>query len=99
MKLLITAGTIGARVTKDINVYVLSNNHVLANINQAKINDPILQPGAYDGGTLGDAIATLTDFQEITFCDSFSALLSAAQRPIPWMRPSPFQWVKRFLTC
>jgi hypothetical protein len=67
----ITAGTIAARVTKDNNVYILSNNHVLANINQASNGDPILQPGAYDGGTAEDAIATLTDYEVITFCEVF----------------------------
>ena len=65
----ITAGTIGARVTKGGDVFILSNNHILANINQARTGDPILQPGPYDGGTADDAIATLTDFQEILFCD------------------------------
>jgi hypothetical protein len=41
--------------------YILSNNHVLANVNDAKIGDPILQPGPYDGGTdPADRIATLT---------------------------------------
>jgi hypothetical protein len=41
--------------------YILSNNHVLANVNDAKTGDPILQPGPYDGGTdPADRIATLT---------------------------------------
>jgi hypothetical protein len=41
--------------------YILSNNHVLANVNNAKIGDPILQPGPYDGGTdPADRIATLS---------------------------------------
>lgn len=67
----ITAGTIAARVTDGTDVFVLSNNHVLANINQANINDPILQPGSYDGGTLDDAIASLADFEPIKFCTVF----------------------------
>ena len=47
----ITAGTIGARVIDGSgNLYALSNNHVLANINLANILDPILQPGPFDGG-------------------------------------------------
>lgn len=65
----ITAGTIGARV-KDAsgNVYVLSNNHVLANSNNASIGDSALQPGPYDGGTdPADQIGTLADFQIINF--------------------------------
>jgi hypothetical protein len=43
--------------------YVLSNNHVLANVNNASIGDPILQPGPFDGGTdPADRIATLSRF-------------------------------------
>lgn len=67
----ITAGTIAARVKKDNEVFILSNNHVLANINQGAPGDPILQPGPFDGGTADDAIANLTDFQPIAFCDVF----------------------------
>jgi hypothetical protein len=65
----ITAGTIAARVSKGSDVYILSNNHVLANINEGNEGDRILQPGAFDGGTADDAIATLTEYQEILFCD------------------------------
>lgn len=64
----ITAGTIGARVTDGANVFVLSNNHVLADVNQANLGDPILQPGSRDGGTLDDTIANLTDFEPISIC-------------------------------
>jgi hypothetical protein len=65
----ITAGTIGARV-KDVGgaVYILSNNHVLANSNDAILGDHELQPGPYDGGTdPADLIGTLFAFQEIYF--------------------------------
>jgi hypothetical protein len=64
----ITAGTIGARV-KDAGagLYVLSNNHVLANSNNAVIGDPTLQPGPYDGGTSADQIGTLYAFKPIDF--------------------------------
>jgi hypothetical protein len=67
----ITAGTIAARVKKNVEVFILSNNHVLANVNQAAPGDPILQPGTFDGGIADDAIANLTDFQPIAFCDVF----------------------------
>lgn len=48
----ITAGTLGAFVhSRDGGLpLILSNNHVLANENKGKKGDPILQPGAYDGG-------------------------------------------------
>ena len=66
----ITAGTIGARVTDGVQVFALSNNHVLANSNLADPGDAALQPGPYDGGSpgLGDAIGTLDDFEPIAFC-------------------------------
>ena len=64
----ITAGTIGARVTDGSgNVFLLSNNHVLANSNAASIGDPELQPGPYDGGTAADQVGTLFAFQTIDF--------------------------------
>jgi hypothetical protein len=63
----ITAGTIGARVTDGSRVFILSNNHVLAAGNDAAIGDPALQPGAFDGGTASDQIATLHAFAPIDF--------------------------------
>ena len=76
----ITAGTIGARVRDASgNVYVLSNNHVLANSNNASIGDPTLQPGPYDGGTYpADQIATLYAFQPIDFSLSGAKTIDAA---------------------
>lgn len=46
---------------------ILSNNHVLANSNQAVVGDAILQPGPYDGGRSVDKIATLLRFVPINF--------------------------------
>jgi hypothetical protein len=49
----VTAGTLGAfvRDRKTGQTQILSNNHVLANENRARRGDPVLQPGAFDGGT------------------------------------------------
>jgi hypothetical protein len=63
----ITAGTLGCLVTRGGQVYILSNNHVLADSNQGQPGDPILQPGPHDGGTLADQIATLEEFVPINF--------------------------------
>jgi len=64
----VATGTLGARVTNGTNVYVLSNNHVLAGINSASIGDPIIQPGNVDGGSdPADRIATLAAYQTIDF--------------------------------
>lgn len=50
--------------------YLLSNNHVLANSNNAAVGDAILQPGAFDGGTAqNDTIGHLSRFIEIKFLD------------------------------
>lgn len=65
----ITAGSIGGRVVDGLGrVYVLSNNHVLANGNAAAIGDPAIQPGTFDGGTApADQIGTLAAFKPINF--------------------------------
>jgi hypothetical protein len=63
----ITAGTLGAYVRRaqdDSKLFVLSNNHVLANVDRANLGDPILQPGPYDGGQL-PAFALLADFEPV----------------------------------
>ena len=62
----ITAGTIGGRVIDaQGNVYVLSNNHVLAAIN-GTIGSATLQPGPLDGGTdPADRIGTLSAYEPL----------------------------------
>lgn len=63
----ITAGTLGMVVKKDGIRHILSNNHVLANSNDAYIGDSIYQPGPHDGGTEADTIAHLVSFEPIQF--------------------------------
>ena len=51
----ITAGTLGCLCTgrrspRDQRMLVLSNNHVLANVNRGRAGDEIYQPGPHDGG-------------------------------------------------
>jgi hypothetical protein len=75
----ITAGTIAARVKNGAgDVFVLSNNHVLANANDANLGDPIYQPGPYDGGTAADQIATLSAFQPLDFSANGANTIDAA---------------------
>jgi hypothetical protein len=67
----ITAGTLGCLVKRDGETVILSNNHVLANSNNAQPGDAILQPGPYDGGKFpDDQIASLLDFVPIAFSGS-----------------------------
>jgi hypothetical protein len=48
--------------------YLLSNNHVLANCNEASVGDAILQPAPVDGGRIfNDIVARLTRFVPIKF--------------------------------
>ncbi|GAO31168.1 hypothetical protein [Geofilum rubicundum] len=64
----VSAGTLGCWVQKGDQLYLLSNNHVIANSNEAGIGDLIIQPGSYDGGiNPGDIIAELSDFIPINF--------------------------------
>jgi hypothetical protein len=66
----VTAGTLGAAVRDRATGarLILSNNHVLANSNDAQLGDPILQPGAVDGGHEdSDMLAHLERFVPIEF--------------------------------
>jgi hypothetical protein len=68
----ITAGTLGCFVSDVKNrIYILSNNHVLANTNKAYYKDPILQPGKLDGGKKSrNVIAELSYLVELQFSKS-----------------------------
>jgi hypothetical protein len=82
----ITAGTYATAVRDaqpfpgvPLRYYVLSNNHVLANSNNARIGDPILQPGPFDGGTLPqDTIARLSRWVTIQFGPNSTNYVDAA---------------------
>lgn len=61
-------GTFGCLVKRRSDIFILSNNHVMADGNAARIGDTILQPGPEDGGeNPADKIALLTDFVPIHF--------------------------------
>jgi len=66
----ITAGTHGVSLRFLGIPRGLSNNHVLAagstlQFPRANIGDPAYQPGPYDGGTLSDAVGTLSWYKPI----------------------------------
>jgi hypothetical protein len=69
----VTAGTLGCLATgraapRDEQLMILSNNHVLANANDAQVGDCICQPGPYDGGKCpADKVAVLEKFVPIEF--------------------------------
>ncbi len=64
------AGTLGVIVRDKVTgkKLILSNNHVLANENRAKKDDPIIQPGVLDDGhKRKDIIAKLLRWVEVDF--------------------------------
>lgn len=69
----VTAGTIGCLATgrsapRNQRLMILSNNHVIANSNNAVFGDCIAQPGPFDGGKCpADQIAVLERFAPINF--------------------------------
>lgn len=69
----VTAGTLGCLATgrsapRNSRLLLLSNNHVIANSNNAVYGDCICQPGPYDGGKCpADQIAILERFVPINF--------------------------------
>lgn len=70
------AGTLGAFVSDNQgNVCILSNNHVLALMGQAELEDPIYQPGRPDKQRLTamEEIASLSNYVIITKTDGDSA--------------------------
>jgi hypothetical protein len=64
---MITAGTFGCLVQRGEELFILSNNHVLANSNECAEWDPILQPGPADGGGSEDRIARLAQYVPLVF--------------------------------
>lgn len=87
----ITAGTLGAFVRRRDSgePRILSNNHVLANENRARRDDPVLQPGAYDGGRIPrDRVGGLAEFvrlskSRVNYVDCALATIDAPVRFTP----------------
>jgi hypothetical protein len=63
------AGTFGCLVRKRGETFILSNNHVLADVNAGQPGDAILQPASLDGGTADDKVAALASYVPIDFGD------------------------------
>jgi hypothetical protein len=69
----ITAGTqgclaVGRSAPRNSRLMVLSNNHVLANVNAGPLGAAIVQPGPFDGGhSPADQVAILERFVPINF--------------------------------
>lgn len=73
----VTAGTLGT-IVRDRRTgegFLLSNNHVFANSNDAQLGDAILQPAAMDGGNNpADLVARLERFAKLLYTDDPAGL-------------------------
>ena len=79
----VTAGTLSCLVRDRATgeMLILSNNHVIANSNNAFAGDPIVQPGPYDGGSHpSDTIAYLVRWKTIVLWGN--TVDAAVARPI-----------------
>lgn len=75
----VMAGTLGCLVTRNRQLFILSNNHVMALVNTSPLNAGIPQPGRLDGGVCTqDIIARLTQFVAINFAAGANNLVDAA---------------------
>ena len=75
-----SAGTLGCAVNIGGRAYMLSNNHVMARQNAARIGEAIGQPGRYDNyGYATPQVATLSAFKPVQFntTNSFDAAVAA----------------------
>lgn len=80
----VTAGTASCWVydSRTGGRLLLSNNHVIAASNMAKVGDPVLQPGPYDGGKVpDDVVAYLERFVEIKQPPDSNLVDAAVARP------------------
>jgi hypothetical protein len=60
------SGTLGSLVQRAGTFYILSNNHVLARSNQAKVGEPVTQPGLVDNNcTPATPVANLSQFVQL----------------------------------
>lgn len=91
----VTAGTLGVMVRDRLTgaYLLLSNNHVLANSNDALIGDPILQPAATDRGiNPQDVVARLERFVPLAYIGDPISPPAPVQPPPPSTPPpSPTQ--------
>jgi hypothetical protein len=92
----ITAGTLGALVTRGQQVHILSNSHVLARSGLAKNGDTIIYPGGADDGVApADTVATLSRFKKFVTGGAFVNRVDCAiAKPTPARRPDLVSEIK-----
>jgi hypothetical protein len=78
------AGTLGCLVRRGTQLFILSNNHVMALVNTSPLNTGIPQPGRLDGGVCdADVIARLAQFIPISFGSGCNFVDCAIARTSP----------------
>lgn len=79
------AGTLGCLVARAGQLFILSNNHVMALVNTSPLGEAVSQPGRLDGGVCpGDTIARLSAFIPITFAaDAWNTVDAAIAQTSP----------------
>jgi hypothetical protein len=78
----VMAGTFGALVKTTRAIYVLSNNHVLADENRLPLQSPIYQPALMDKGRISqDKLAELTRFVRLR-SDRYNQVDAAIATPL-----------------
>jgi hypothetical protein len=77
------SGTLGSLVQDQAsNLYILSNNHVLADSDQGKVGDPVIQPGLVDTGCTQFATG-VTGITQVGHLQYFVPLLYPPTVPNP----------------
>lgn len=80
----VMAGTLGCLVSRGRRLFLLSNNHVLALVNQGPVGARIPQPGRLDGGVCNrNVIARLTQWIPIAFGGAENFVDTALARTSP----------------
>jgi hypothetical protein len=81
---MVMAGTLGCLVSRGGQLFILSNNHVMALVNRGPVNVGIPQPGRLDGGVCpNDIIARLTQWVPIVFGGAHNLVDMAIARTSP----------------
>ena len=77
----VSAGTLAAFVAlaDRAGVFMLSNNHVLADSDRARVGDPVLQPGPADKGSATDRVGHLARFVHLSSTGSHTVDAAVAQ--------------------
>ena len=95
----VTAGTLGAIVSRGNTLHLLSNSHVLADSGLAKNGDSIIYPGKADGGAMpADLVAKLSGFKKfVTGGDFVNRVDCAIAKPTAARLPDVVSQIKGFI--